>query len=378
MALPSNYKFNYYDVRKLLDAYPGCQYYIVYGERSNGKTYSSLDYALENAGKKRREQFAYIRRYDEDIRKRNMSNLFAAHEKNKRVEKFFHDWQFIDFTSGEFRLARNTSGRKTTEFDKVPVGYAFSLNTWERTKGSSYPYITTIIFDEFLTRSNYLPNEFVAFQNLLSSLIRDRDDVTIIMLGNTVNKYCPYFGEMGLTHVAKQKQGTTDVYKYGESELRVAVSYAESGRKQGGKASDVYFAFDNPQLKMITTGAWEIAVYPRLPQKYEKKDIVVTFYIEFEREVVAGDIVCARNLAPFIFFYPKPNGIPKIRMDERIYSNKFEFSANRMMGITKQNDQLSKTIIKLIRENRTAYATNPTGEVVRNFLKWSTLQNVLA
>lgn len=368
--------FKYYDIRRLLDSYPGCQYYMVYGERSNGKTYSSLDYALERASQKRREQFAYIRRYDEDIRKRNMSNLFAAHEKNKRIDKLFPTWQFVDFTSGEFRLARNTSGRKTTEFDKTPIGYAFSLNTWERTKGSSYPYITTIIFDEFLTRSNYLPNEFVAFQNLLSSLIRDRDDVTILMLGNTVNKFCPYFGEMGLNHVTKQRQGTTDVYKYGESELRVAVCYAESGRAQGGKASDVYFAFDNPQLKMITSGAWEIAVYPRLPRKYEKKDIVCTFYIEFERELVAGDIVVASDLAPFIYFYEKVNGIPKIYSDRRVYSNRPEYEENRMMGITKQTDELSKLIIKLVRENRTAYSTNPVGEIVRNFFRWSTQQNI--
>lgn len=370
-------RFKYYDVRNLMERYPGCHYYMVYGERSNGKTYSSLDYALENASGKNRRMFAYVRRYDEDIRKRNMMNLFAAHEKNNRISKLFPDWQFIDFTSGEFRLARNTSGRKTTEYDKTPIGYAFSLNTWERTKGSSYPYISTVIFDEFLTRSNYLPNEFVAFQNLLSSIIRDRDDVTILMLGNTVNKYCPYFGEMGLNHVMKQVQGHTDVYKYGDSDLRVAVDYAPSGREQGGKASDVYFAFDNPQLKMITTGAWEIGVYPRLPGRYERKDIVATFYIEFEREVVCGEIVAARDLAPYVYFYPKKHGIPKTRADERIYTNHFEFANNRMMGITKQTDTLSKTIIKLIRENRTAYADNPTGEVVRNFMKWSTQQNIL-
>lgn len=369
--------FKYFDVRRIMDAYPGCHYYMVFGERSNGKTYSALDFALENAAKKRPEQFAYVRRYDEDIRKRTMTNLFAAHEKNGRIQKMFPDWQYVDFTAGEFRLARNTSERKTTEYNKSPLGYAFALNTWERTKGSSYPYVTTIIFDEFLSRANYLPNEFVAFQNLISSIIRDRDDVRIIMLGNTVNKYCPYFGEMGLNHVLKQIQGTTDVYRYGDSDLRVAVTYAESGRTQGGKASDVYFAFDNPQLKMITSGAWEIAVYPRLPQKYEKSDVVATFYIEFEREVVAGDIVVARGLAPFVFFYPK-TFIPKSRLGERVYTNHYEFDSNRMMGLTKQSDTLSQLIIKLIRENRACYANNPTGEIIRNFLKWSTQQNVLS
>ena len=37
------------------------------------------------------------------------------------------------------------------------------------------------------------------FMNVLSTIIRDRENIKIFMLGNTVNKYCPYFDEMGLT-----------------------------------------------------------------------------------------------------------------------------------------------------------------------------------
>ena len=47
----------YYDIRDTLRGYPNAHYYVVYGERSNGKTYSSLDYALDNFIKNG-EQFA--------------------------------------------------------------------------------------------------------------------------------------------------------------------------------------------------------------------------------------------------------------------------------------------------------------------------------
>ena len=40
-------KFKFYDIRRLLKDYPESYYYVVFGERSNGKTYSALDYALE-------------------------------------------------------------------------------------------------------------------------------------------------------------------------------------------------------------------------------------------------------------------------------------------------------------------------------------------
>jgi hypothetical protein len=56
-----------------------------------------------------------------------------------------------------------------------------------------------------MTRSGYLGDEFVKFCNLLSSLIRDRKDCVVYMLANSVNKYCPYFEEMGLEDVDKME-----------------------------------------------------------------------------------------------------------------------------------------------------------------------------
>src|SRR5699024_5250425 len=124
----------------------------------------------------------------------------------------------------------------------------------EHDKSTAYPKVKTIFFDEFLTRQYYLPDEFVTFMNVVSTIVRQRDDVIIFMCGNTVNQYCPYFTEMGLTHVKEMNKGVIEVYKYGESRLKVAVEYADSISKSG-KPSDVYFAFDNPNLQMITGGA---------------------------------------------------------------------------------------------------------------------------
>ena len=88
---------------------------------------------------------------------------------------------------------------------------------------------------------------------------------------------------MGLTRVKDMKPGTIDVYQYGEEgKLRVAVEYAEASKE--GKKSDVYFAFDNPKLKMITTGVWEIDIYPHCPYKYKPKDIQFTYFIKFTKQ----------------------------------------------------------------------------------------------
>ena len=60
----------FYDVRDTLKAYPNAHYYVIYGERSNGKTYAVCAEAiLENFIKSGFiEQGAIIRRYDEDFR----------------------------------------------------------------------------------------------------------------------------------------------------------------------------------------------------------------------------------------------------------------------------------------------------------------------
>ena len=92
----------YYDIRDTINSYPNAHYYVIYGERSNGKTYSSLDFALDKYVKTG-EQFAYVRRWGEDIRKKQLSQLFAAHVENREVEKLTKgEWNGVEYTGNKF------------------------------------------------------------------------------------------------------------------------------------------------------------------------------------------------------------------------------------------------------------------------------------
>ena len=366
----------YYDIRRLIADYPDGKYYVVIGERSNGKTYSSLDMALEHNAETE-EEFAYIRRFGEDIRPKNLGNLFNAHMENHRIEEIYGGkYNQVEYKSNKFTLTRiMEDGKLDPDIEPRVIGRAFDLNSMEHYKSISFPRVTTIIFDEFLSRMGYLTNEFMLFQNALSTIIRDRDNVKIIMLGNTVNKYCPYFSEMGLKHVNEQKQGSVDVYRYGSSGLEVIVEYCESASKHGGKASDVYFAFDNPQLKMITTGTWEIGIYPHLPCSYKPKDVVQEFFIEFEHELLHGLVIAPPDYHPFVFLHPKTTEIKKD--SDYVYTTQPTASKFRMQGLVRHDDKLSKFIKKAIAEGRVFYATNETGEVFRNFLMWCQNQKLV-
>ena len=237
----------------------------------------------------------------------------------------------------------------------------------EHFKSISFPKITTVVFDEFLSRQSYLPNEFMLFTNCLSTIVPLRKNVKIFMLGNTVNKYCPYFGEMGLTHIKEQKQGTVDVYNYSDSGLQVVVEYCASSSNHGGKESDVYFAFDNPQLQMITQGSWEIAIYPHLPVQYKPKDVIADFFVSFDGELLHGKIIYTGEGAPFVFLHIKTTPIQDEEYDI-VYGQEPSHLPTHRVGFAHYNDRISKFILQCLRENRIFYATNEVGEIFRNYI----------
>jgi len=384
MKLPTR-KYEHYTGARLLENNPNAKYYIIIGERSNGKTYWALEYALQQYAATHK-QFAYVRRWDVDVKASELNQLFEAHIKNKVVERLYaktpQKWNSIVYKMGHFYLRHLDDDPTKSYTDENPVGHVFSISAAEHKKSYSYVDTTTVIFDEFLTRTSYLPNEPALFQNLLSTIIRLRDDVRVFMLGNTVNKWCPYFSVMGLTHIKEQKQGTIDTYHYGDSDLEVAVEYCESSQKRGGKASDVYFAFDNPQLAMIKDGSWEVAEYPKLRTEYKTADVAAAFYIEFAGDTLKGVIVC--NSVGTFAFLKRANLTIRNRDGTRhkkigdsiIYVDKHSADYRDLLGVTHQPDRLSKLIVQFMATNRIYYSDNDIGEIFRNYVMWSDKLNI--
>ena len=359
-------KSKFYSLEKILAH--NATYNMIIGKRSNGKTYAVQKKIIEdywNNG----SQGAIIRRWEEDLRGKRGQAMFQALVDNGEVQKLTKgEWDRIKYYSGKWFFARYDEEEDKIVSEENPFCYAFALTTAEHDKSTSYPKVQNILFDEFLTRQVYLPDEFVSFMNVLSTIIRQRSDVTIFMLGNTVNKYCPYFSEMNLTGVAKQKQGTIDIYTYvNNPELKVAVEYCGEGiSKDTRHASDKYFGFDNPKLNMITTGAWEIAVYPRLPQKYKSTDVKLRYYIQFEGVTLQCEIVHVGELW-FTFIHRWTRDIEPKQLvyqtgyDARLYVNR---------KITRPKTRIEKFIVWFYQTDRVFYADNETGEIVRNYLLW--------
>ena len=363
-------KSKFWDIRNILSR--EAKYNVVFGERSNGKTYGVLQYDLEqyfiDGGR-----IGIIRRWEEDFRGKQASTMFDALINNGVISKLSKGrWNSVLYQSHRWYLCkRDLNNPKNVVIDDEPFAYAFALSSDEHYKSSSYPKIKRILFDEFLTRGNYLADEFVRFTSILSTIIRLRDDVTIFMCGNTVNQYSPYFAEMGLTNIKKMKRGSIDLYSYGDSGLTVAVEYSDFPTKD--KKSNVYFAFNNPKLEMIRSGAWEMDIYPHLPIKYKPKDIIYKYYIEFDNERLQCEIISIqdenKNDLLFTYIHRKTTDIKEDGYS-LVYSTISSPLPNHRKKITKPVTELEKRIVSFFLRDKVFYQSNEIGEIVRNYLQW--------
>ena len=343
-------------------------YRMIIGQRSNGKTYSVCKHMVEDYFSKGYRS-AYIRRWDEDIQPKHLASLFAPHY--ELIEQLSGgEYNSVAYRAKEFHLVHLDEEGKVDKKDPEAFCITASINTAEHTKGQDRGEIHLILFDEFMTRQGYLQNEFILYCNLLSSLIRNREDAIVYMCANTVNRYCPYFKEMGLKDVDTMPQGQVYVYTYGNADLTVAVEYCDPV-KATEKVASKYFAFDNPQLEMITTGAWELMAYPRAPYKIFPEDIKYRFYISFGEAMLCGEIINpvdkTHRTDLFIFIHPQTKDI-EIDDLTPVYGQGFSSSICHVKYLTDCPTELHKLIRSLIVKRAVCFSDNETGEIFRNWM----------
>ena len=244
------------------------QYYMIIGERSNGKSYSVSKHILENYFEKG-ERFVYVKRYDEDVKSKYMEEVFPHFEDmilekyNKRIKFYRGQWLSYDADS---------DGRIS---DCDVMGYAMSVAKSERFKGTNYPTATTILFEEFMSMDcSYLSDEIRLFLNLVSTVTRQRINVKVFMLANTISKYCPYFSVLGVkAHRIPKGKIITRTFKNKEGfKTKIAIERTENVNvfdNEENKEKIVYNLFGDSSVgTMITTGDFEVHSYPKSVDRY--------------------------------------------------------------------------------------------------------------
>ena len=386
-------KQQYYDIEKTIKNYPDCKYIVVYGERSNGKSYSALKYCIkkfyQSGGT---SSFGYIRRWTDDIKSSNMEQVFKSLRNNEKGDNAIAEVTKGEYNDVEYKtrcfylVHKNEDGEIDKKCDE-PVGYIFSLSESERIKSTGYPSIKSIIFEEFISEGLPMVNEFNRYMSVLSTIIRNRDDVIIMMLGNTVNKYNIYFAEFGFYKAKNQKKNTVDVYEYqceDGSILKIACEYADMPDRKI-KKSNIYFAFNNKNA-MITNGSWQIGSYPHLPYYYKPKDIKLMYFIKFDNEIFQCEIIKVidnkdnkiiipdgykfsnRNVC-FTYIHRKTTEIKTIN-DNIIYQQIVDSKPNIRRKINNCYDDISRFIYSFFTTEKVFYQDNEVGNAIESYINW--------
>lgn len=271
------------------------QYYMIFGERSNGKSFAVDKYIIDKFFREGK-QFGFIKRYEEDIKAKYMNEVFNPLEDYILSEYGHH----IKFYRGNWLVYEEGTEGKLA--DCKVMGYAFSLANVNRTKATSYPLIDTLLFEEFMSIDcTYLNDELNLFLNLISTVARYRHNVKIFMLANAISKFSPYSealkirlhrlkkGEI-VTREYKDEKGFTTKFAIERSENVNVFDNSENSNKI------VYNNFGNSGVgKMITSGEFETHAYKRRVDnvtfqefKQNKDDVLIgkkditPFVIRFE------------------------------------------------------------------------------------------------
>lgn len=388
-------KRKYYSFKRLLEQFPDCKYYIIYGERSNGKSYSILEHLVEefyNSGYT--HAFGYIRRVDEDIKLSNASQVFKSLCDNddhvNRVEEITNgEYNWVIVKSRMFFLAKkDENGEIIDVYDKQPLGYLFALNQSERIKSTGYPDIYWIFFEEFIAENLPLLNEFSKLMSVISTIVRNRDNVRIALAGNTINKHNIYFNEFGLSKTKYQKPNTVDLYQYKDDigTLYIACEFTDFPDKSV-KKSNIYFCFNKEKNKMIRQGAWEIGTYPRLEYYYRPMDIKMIYFIKYEDEIFQAEIVrvidnketridvypdSKFSEKPLLFTYiHKKTSEIKLPYDHIIFQKDYDSHYNIRQDIMNAYDEVGAFIKSFFTTGKVFYQDNEVGDMIDSFIMTS-------
>lgn len=352
-------------------------YNMIYGSRSFGKSFALTMLGAENyvraANDGKREQMAYLRRYDEDLKTVNAGTfcdclICDGEGKNRVIDLTGGDFDSVIYYQRGWYFCKTRNGKRLK--DNYPFMVGFSFPAYEHFKNADYPFVNEIWFDEFIGVSGKAvpKDEFVVFQNVISTIARGRH-VRIWMTGNTINPFSPYFEWMGLTNAAKQKPGTIDVYKLGKTDKKIAVERTiERKEYVASKKSNSYlFAFDDPKLQMITTGGWEIGVFPLFDGEIKTEDIAGRFFIKHKDKIFQADIVSNQS-DNFIYIHKDIDFFYPIDEDyDLIYSLETSSKSNYRQRMDKALTEPERWIATLFSLGKVYYDENWTGVAVQDY-----------
>lgn len=354
----------FYDIKPILKT--NSEYNMIIGQRSNGKSYAVKYISIYEAFNKKdfvtgerltRYEIGYGRRWKDEL-------------KSGDIEKYFADVPIKEITKGKYDKIKKykddlffyTTDKEGKDIKGEHVGNVFALTSCTHYKSLTYPKIRNYIFEEFITQM-YLPKDVENLESIISTIAR-LDFIRVFLIGNTINRVCPYFREWELKNALTQKQGTIDIYKkpvtrfnyetnqFEEIEIKIALERCGEVEARG------VMAFGQ-RAKSINGGEWECNVYPHLVGNLEEYKIFYKILYKYsDFKFIINLLRNNKTKESTIYVYPytkQRSPIQRIVTDEY---NTSRFCTAYLTPLTKYD----KLIIDLINDGKVCFSDNLTGE----------------
>lgn len=367
----------YYNIDKLDKL--GATINILYGERSNGKSYQvkhkkgiypylkdttsySRSYKDKNTiiedNIKAGTKFIYLRRQKEEISSEKVIQYLADIDIMSLTDDKYNCFDI--YKKGIYLAVYNNDTGKTKRYEKI--GYIMALSTEQNYAGASYLDVHDIIFEEFMTRTVYLNNEPDKLMNLYSTVDRKRGTTRLWLCGNSISRVCPYLEEWGLMELIRNlKQGEIktkwlSTHQEDEDHEEIEVLLAIEYCKSTGRSS---FAIGK-HADMLNKGEWQSDPQPHLSYSYKEYKFLYRIGFQYKSFRFIGEYLLDKNnnTCWFIYPYQKEFNNKMIVFSDTIKES--NYWQRDIYNTTFKNEKL-RELLSTFKENKIFYATDLVG-----------------
>lgn len=349
----SNEKITYYNIDNIDKE--DAQINIIWGERSNGKSYQVKHKKAVEKYLKTGKRFILVRRWREEVM-------------TEKIEQYFKDVDVMKLTDNQYNCITcyakkiylsyfNNETRKLKRGEHI--GYIVALSTEQNYAGASYLDVEDIIFEEFMSRSVYIANEPSRLMNFYCTVDRKRGKVKLWMVGNTISRVCPYLSEWGLLDIIKkQEQGTIKILNVpGQDEevIKVAIEYCKSTGVSShtiGKHKD-----------MLNSGSWQTDNQPHLPKSYKEYNKLFRICFQYQSFKFLGELLQDKEKSSNVcwFIYPYDGEIDNHTL---VISDEVKISPywhRNIYDLKINNEKIEKLLYNTFRESKIFYSSDLCG-----------------
>lgn len=338
---------------------------VFMSERSNGKTTNVLLIGMI-MNNEYGTTIEYIRMRESMIAPKNSKNIFDTIIQHDYISKITKGkWNSVTYNSKRWYYCNRDEHGEIVDKCNTHFMTMLSIDKQEDYKSSyNAPYGDWIVLDEFI--GTYTPlNAFIEFNQLVKTIIRERQSAYITLLANTINTEHIFFEELEI-------MDQTRLLERGEKQLLqsergtyvnvVIFNSLISEKKERNIVNKLYFGWRNPLMSGITgSDTWSISNYQHEPNLTDIKVIASNIYIYHNNILIRLELRKSSEIPIYVHCY-RAN---KIKEDSIIFTLGNIIDNRYVYGFG--HNKLHKMIWNLYKRNLFFYRTNMVGNIVNDF-----------